>query len=140
MGQLISILPKTDFTFSPVGTTAMETTIARAINVVPYHKEMLVARVHSKSATGGSTQTVSVVVTQAAPSADDPGTDFALTSSGIATVSFALGGGSSAALSPAFAALTAPFSPFVRVVVQAQQSTTGSTMTCSLSVDLVVRE
>jgi hypothetical protein len=140
MGQLISVLPKTDFTFTPVGSTAVETTIARSINVVPYREGVLIARVHSKSATGGSTQTVSVVVRQAAPSADDPATDFAITSSGIATISFAIGGGTTAAMAPAFASLTAPFSPFVRIVVQASQSTTGSAMTCSLSVDMVVRE
>lgn len=38
MAQLITVLPMTDFTFSPVGTTEVETTIARALNVVPYRE------------------------------------------------------------------------------------------------------
>ena len=142
MAQLITVLPMTDFNFSPVGTTEVETTIARALNVVPYREGVLIARIHKKSSTdsGTSAQTLSVIVRQAAPSADDPSTDFAVTASGIATVSFAISSTSSAALAPEFASFTAPFAPFVRVVMQASQSVADSAMTCSLSVDLVVRE
>lgn len=138
-GILVNVIPKTDFTFTGTGTSAIETTVARALNVVPYREGVLVARVHSKSTTGGSTQTLSVLVRQVAPSTDDPATDFAATTA-IATASFAIGGGTAGAQAPVFSTFSAPFSPFVRVLLQATQSTTGSVFTCSVSVDLVVRE
>lgn len=137
-GTLITVIPKTDYTFTPVGTTVSETIIARALNVVPYREGVLIARVHGKSSSVG-TQTLSVIVRQVAPSADDPSAEFVVTGSNIASVSFNCGSATTAPLT-AFGSFTAPFAPFVRVLLQTQQGTQNTTFTASVSVDLVLRE
>lgn len=138
-GTLITVIPKTDFEFTPVGTTASETIIARALNAVPYREGVLVARVHSKSSTTSAGQTLSVVIRAVAPSVDDPSVDFELTGSDVASVSF-----NCSATYPcpmmAVGAFVAPFAPQLRVLLRYSQATQNDVFTASISVDLVMRE
>lgn len=137
MANLITIVPKTDYTLTPVGTTTASTIIARHVNVVPYRELVLVARVHSKSATA-VVQTLSVTVVNTAPSDDDPSTDFASTTA-LAQIDFGMGSTYSAP-QVNFASVTAPWGPFVRIILNYRQATQNSTFTGSVSVDLVGRE
>lgn len=137
-GSVISILPMTDMTLSSVGTTTASMILARHVNVTPYREGVLIARVHDKSSTSGN-QTMSVTVVQAAPSADDPSTDFAATTP-IATATFTLDDSMVSPSSVQFASLSAPFAPYIRVLMNYSQGTQNATMTASVSVDLVVRE
>lgn len=139
-GILVNVLSKTDFNFSGVGSTTVETTLARALNAVPYREGVLIVRVHSKSNTGSGTsvQDLFVHVREAAPSSDDPATEFVGNS--IASAQPTMNGGTTGAQPPLFVQLSSPLPPFLRVVVAPEQSVAGSTFTCSLSVDLVLRE
>lgn len=139
-GTLVTIIPPSEFTFTSVGATASETIIARALSVVPYREGVLVARIHSKSNTAaGASQALSVVVRAVAPTSDDPTAEFAVTTSDVAVVTFNCNSSTSAPMM-AVGAFTAPFSPFVRVLLRAVQGTQNDVFTATVSVDLVLRE
>ena len=136
-GSLIRVLPKTDFVVTPVGTTLIEVPLAE-FDATAFPTLNLIARVHAKSASSGSTQTLNVLLRNLAPYPQDPAADFAGTT--IATATFTMNGGTTGAQTPQIVACSTPISYRVRLLISYSQTTAATAFAFSLSADALGRE
>ena len=137
MGQLVQVIPETDYSFDGRINAIQEVGIGAAyIDSVDWATGVLAVRLHTKPAWTGTGQ-VKVLVRNAMYAPEEPHTLFVVTTA-IATVTILNG---DAAPQLYVQALSTPIAPMVKVILRWEQGATAPSSPCafSIGVDLVGR-
>jgi hypothetical protein len=137
-GAIIRVLPKVDVVGTIVGTTAIETVVARSVDILQFTSVTLIWQIFAKSISGGSTQTANIFVRNAAPTPDDPSQPFVGATIGTAT--YTINGGTAGPQVPQIISLSTPLAANVQVVLSMSQTTGATALTFSHAITFVGRE
>jgi len=132
----LRVLPKTDYDLTGLGASGVaRVTVAQGIDVTVGREVDFIVRLHAASYASGAL--IQVMAFTDAPTPEDPAVNFR----GGAAVMATFTGGQNVA--PALAApqqVTVPFGGFLGVWLVFTQGANGNvTLTCSLSIDLVIK-
>mgnify|MGYP001169656604 CR=1 FL=1 len=132
-GDRITLLPRTDFDYSSLGSSATDSEVlVRALDVSAYRTGFVALRVHDRSINSGAQ--LLVRIRGALPDPGDPGTDFIVPVSGT-DHAFTIADGTTAELQTA--RLPSTFGPFLHVQLEATQSSGTGDLRAALSLDFV---
>lgn len=133
-GKRIVIVERRSFTFVLAGNGTQTTVLDRALDVTDYKEGTLEVAVSALAWSGAAT--LRVTATPVLLVGAEPQTDF-LSTTGIATAT--LGAAGVAAGTLLVAALPANFGSHVQVAIVAQQPLTPVTLTCTITIIMVLK-
>lgn len=109
----------------------MEVVLVRAMDVTDAKDITLSVRVHSRTVSGGSIQVIARAISL---TSEEPDVDFLSAGSDLATITL-----NASAPTLHLASLSTPFGSMIRILVKGTGAT-ASTITATISIDLVVRD
>lgn len=131
-GVVHSVITKRAFTFSSLTNAGdMEVVLVRAMDVTDAKDITLSVRVHSRTVSGGSIQVIARAISL---TSEEPDVDFLSAGSDLATITL-----NASAPTLHLASLSTPFGSMIRILVKGTGAT-ASTITATISIDLVVRD
>jgi len=135
-GGLVRITPKLEYTLNPADSQTVDIVLAKYVDTTLWVSGVLVVRVHA--ATVGTGQSFQVKVQSTSFAEEEPASDFVYTATDVAAVTI----NTSTPAAPTLLrdVFAAPIAAQVGVILRATQGTGGSSLSCTLGVDLVGRQ
>jgi hypothetical protein len=134
-GRVVNLFSMRQFDFSNVGDDdTLELPIVKALDVSQYTEGKIVVRIHNHSVPSGGSIDIKAYIT--APSVEDPSVEFTATSA-IGSASVVYGSANPGLVT---GNITSNFGGMLKITVLGDQPATATTMTATLSADLVLKD
>lgn len=134
-GRIVNILSLREFDFTDVGDgDSVEIPIVKALDVSQYTEGKILVRVHNHDVPANGSIDVKAYIT--APSIEDPSREFILPTA-VATASVVQGSGNPGLVT---GNLTSNFGAMLKITVVGTQPSTATTLTATLSAEIVLKD